>query len=407
MFLYIDPGTGSMLFSIMIGLAASLFFLGKAALLKLKIFFSGKKNSAELDASYKPYVIYSEGNQYTNVFLPVVEEFEKRKMPLAYYTSAEDDEILQRKWEYVSPVFIGKGNAAFAKLNLLSAGVVLMTTPGLDVYQLKRSRRVKHYAHVLHAASDATMYRLFGIDFFDSVLLSGEYQKKDIRTLEKNRGIKEKTLHVVGSTYLDVLAKKIKTIPEEQNHPFTVLVSPSWGKSALLSKYGERLLDPLAKTSWRIIVRPHPQSKKSESQMLETLQTRYANSRNIEWDFERDNIYAMKKADVMISDFSGIIFDFMFLCDKPVLYANAELDMKVYDAYWLSSHGKNIWQFETLEKAGIKIADTNFENIASVIENARDNENLQNARTKAKAEAWMFQGSAGKNIADFMTACIS
>lgn len=407
MFLYIDPGTGSMLFSIMIGLAASLFFLGKAALLKLKIFFSGKKNSAELDASYKPYVIYSEGNQYTNVFLPVVEEFEKRKMPLAYYTSAEDDEILRRKWEYVSPVFIGKGNAAFAKLNLLSAGVVLMTTPGLDVYQLKRSRRVKHYAHVLHAASDATMYRLFGIDFFDSVLLSGEYQKKDIRTLEKNRGIKEKTLHVVGSTYLDVLAKKIKTIPEEQNHPFTVLVSPSWGKSALLSKYGERLLDPLAKTSWRIIVRPHPQSKKSESQMLETLQTRYANSRNIEWDFERDNIYAMKKADVMISDFSGIIFDFMFLCDKPVLYANAELDMKVYDAYWLSSHGKNIWQFETLEKAGIKIADTNFENIASVIEKARDNENLQNARTKAKAEAWMFQGSAGKNIADFMTACIS
>lgn len=407
MFLYIDPGTGSMLFSIMIGLAASLFFLGKAALLKLKIFFSGKKNSAELDASYKPYVIYSEGNQYTNVFLPVVEEFEKRKMPLAYYTSAEDDEILRRKWKYVSPVFIGKGNAAFAKLNLLSAGVVLMTTPGLDVYQLKRSRRVKHYAHVLHAASDATMYRLFGIDFFDSVLLSGEYQKKDIRTLEKNRGIKEKTLHVVGSTYLDVLAKKIKTIPEEQNHPFTVLVSPSWGKSGLLSKYGERLLDPLAKTSWRIIVRPHPQSKKSESQMLKTLQTRYKNYSNIEWDFERDNIYAMKKADVMISDFSGIIFDFMFLCDKPVLYANAELDMKVYDAYWLSSHGKNIWQFETLEKAGIKIADTNFENIASVIENARDNENLQNARTKAKAEAWMFQGSAGKNIADFMTACIS
>src|SRR5574344_1317112 len=178
--LYIDPGTGSMLFSILIGAAATLFFLGKAAILKFKLLFSSRKNkdAIQQDASYKPYVIYCEGKQYWNVFKPVTDEFEKRNITLIYYTSAKDDPAFDQNYKFVKCEYIGDGNTAFAKLNLLSAGVVLMTTPGLNVYQLKRSKNVKHYAHVLHAASDATMYRLFGIDFFDSILLTGDYQKK-------------------------------------------------------------------------------------------------------------------------------------------------------------------------------------------------------------------------------------
>src|SRR5574344_1138229 len=197
--LYIDPGTGSMLFSILIGAAATLFFLGKAAILKLKLLFSGRKNkdAMQQDASYKPYVIYCEGKQYWNVFKPVCDEFEKRMVSLTYYTSAEDDPVFQQKYQYVKAEFIGEGNTAFARLNMLSAGIVLMTTPGLQVYQLKRSKNVRHYAHVLHAASDATMYRLFGLDYFDSVLLSGDYQKADIRKLEAERSLKPKQLITV------------------------------------------------------------------------------------------------------------------------------------------------------------------------------------------------------------------
>ena len=267
-FLYIDPGTGCMLFSILIGAAATLFFLGKAALIKIKLLFSAKKNGvATTDTNYKKYVVYNEGMQYWNVFKPICDEFEKRQIELTYYTSAQNDPCFEQNYKFVKPEFIGEGNMAFVKLNMLSAGVVLMTTPGLQVYQLKRSKHVKHYAHVLHAASDATMYRLFGIDYFDSVLLSGDYQKKDIITLEKQRNIKAKELVTVGCPYLDTLNDKIQSIQKEENHNFTVLVSPSWGKSSLLTKYGEKLLAPLAKTNWNIIIRPHPQSKKSEPEI--------------------------------------------------------------------------------------------------------------------------------------------
>ena len=400
--LYIDPGTGSMLFSILIGAAATLFFLGKAAILKLKLLFSAKKNGVtSTDTNYKQYVIYNEGLQYWNVFKPVCDEFEKRKIELTYYTSAEKDPCFEQNYEYVKPEFIGEGNMAFVRLNMLSAGVVLMTTPGLQVYQLKRSKKVKHYAHVLHAASDATMYRLFGIDYFDSVLLSGDYQKNDIITLEKQRDIKSKELVTVGCPYLDTLNDKIQSIQKEENHNFTVLVSPSWGKSSLLTKYGEKLLDPLVKTNWNIIIRPHPQSKKSEPEILKRLEEMYKNCTNVSWDYERDNIYSMKKSDIMISDFSGIIYDYTFLCDKPVIYVNANLDLRPYDAYDIDG-GKNIWQFKTLKEIGIELDDSNFENIESIIKNATDSADLAEKRKKAKQEAWMHQSEAGKNIVEFM-----
>ena len=404
MFLYIDPGTGSMLFSILIGAAATLFFLSKAALLKFKGFLSGKKSGVDTakDASFKNYVVYVEGKQYRNVFKPVADAFERRKIPLTYYTSAKDDPAFEENYEFVKPEFIGEGNAAFARLNMISAGVVLMTTPGLQVYQMKRSRNVKHYAHVLHAASDATMYRLFGLDFFDSVLLSGDYQKKDIRALEKMRGIHEKELVTVGCPYLDVLKERMASIPQEENHVFTVLVSPSWGKDALLSRYGEKLLDPLAATGWRIIVRPHPQSKKSEPIMLEELTAKYEDVQNIEWDHERDNIYSMKKADIMISDFSGIIYDYAFLCNKPVMYVNADLDLRPYDAYDLADNGKNIWQFDTLKKIGVELKEEHFADIKNVINSASDSAELAAARKTAREEAWQNEGRAGEAIADFM-----
>lgn len=402
--LYIDPGTGSMLFSIMVGAAATLFFLGKAAILKLKIFFSGKKDGSVVDSSFQKYVIYSEDKRYWNLFKPILDEAEKRQIEIKYFVSNDQDPVFQQNYQYVKPEVIGEGNAAFAKLNMISAGVVLMTTPGLQVYQLKRSKSVKHYSHILHMPNDATTYRLFGLDYFDSVLCTGDYQKEDIRTLEKQRGIKEKELVTVGCPYLETLQSKISSLPEETDHPFTVLVSPSWGASALLAKYGEKLLDPLSESGFRIIVRPHPQSKKSEAEMLERLQKRYENNKNVEWDFAGDNIIAMKKSDIMISDFSGIVFDYTFLFDKPVMYVTADLDLRPYDAYDLieKENGKKIWQFEALKKFGLELKEEQFKNIKSVIQNASDSEELSKARAQAKEEAWMYRGTSGKEVIDFM-----
>ena len=400
--LYIDPGTGSALFSILIGAAATLYFLGRALIIKLKVVISGGKVTAS-SMQANSIVIYNEGKQYCDVFRPVLDEFEARKINILYLTSAEDDPFLSAQYTHIKGEFIGEGNKAYSRLNLLNADVVLMTTPGLDVYQLKRSKGVKHYSHVLHAPSDATLYRLFGIDYFDSILLTGNYQAEDIRILEKKRGIAEKQLITVGCTYLDVFSEKINQIPKEENHPFTVLVSPSWGPSAILSRFGEKLLDPLVKTDMRIIVRPHPQSKKSESTILKALEEKYKEAPTLEWDFERENIYSLAKSDIMISDFSGIIYDYTFLFNKPIMYVNQGFDLRLYDADDLGADAmEKLWQFKTLKEIGIELKEKDFPRIGEIIKNASDSEELKLARERAKDTAWQCRGEAGKRIVDFL-----
>jgi len=396
--LYIDPGTGSALFSILIGAAAALYFVSRAFFLKLKTVFLGGRNKINTGKNSK-YVIYSEGKQYTNLFRPVIIEFENAKTEIRYLTSSYDDPIFDISWKYVKPEFIGEGNKAYSYLNFINADFLLMTTPGLHVYQLKRSKYVKHYSHVLHAPSDATLYRLFGLDYYDSILLTGDYQGNDIRFLENKRELPKKQLITVGCSYLDEYSEKIKQLPDEENHIFTVLVSPSWGASGLLSLYGEKLLDPLNSSQFRVIIRPHPQSIKSENLIINKLQARYNENKNIIWDFERENIYSLKKADIMISDFSGIMFDFMFLMDKPVLYINQNFDMRPYDADDLEHE---LWHFITIKKAGIELSKESFVHIVEIINNAKDNETLAAARKNACKEAWFYHGEAGKRIFEFM-----
>jgi hypothetical protein len=401
--LYIDPGTGSALFAILIGAATTLYFVGRALIIKFKVVLSGGK-AANVASSDHPFVIYCEGKQYWNVFKPVLDEFENRGVGLLYLTSAQDDPVFEGSWNFIKAKFIGEGNRAFAYLNFVSAKIVLMTTPGLDVYQLKRSKTVKHYSHIIHGTTDASMYRLFGLDYFDSVLLTGDYQAEDIRALETLRGLPEKKLVTVGCTYLDVYANNIKQIKKEEKHPFTILLSPSWGKISLLSVYGEKLMDPLVKTGRRVIIRPHPQSKLSEPEILERLEKRYSGENNIFWDYERENIYSLAKADIMISDFSGIIFDYTFLFDKPVIYVKQGVDLRPNDAGDLDYE---LWVFKTLREIGHELKEEDFNNIEDIINRLTDSAEHKAARHKAKSEAWQYPGESGKRTFDFMTGIVN
>ncbi len=384
-----------MLFSVVIGVVATLYFSFRTLWIKSKGMILGKGAATSED---EKLVIYNEGRQYVNLFTPVVDELIERKLPFAYLTSYEKDPLLAKKAEGAHFEFIGEGNKAYARLNLIKADNVLMTTPGLDVYQLKRSKGVKKYIHLVHMPSDPATYRVFGLDYFDAVLLSGEYQKRDIRYLEKLRGLPAKDLVAVGCPYIDILKKKHDS-DSAKEHPFTVLVSPSWGPSSLLTKFGTRLLDPLADSGFNVIVRPHPQSLIVEKEMIENLKKRYENRPNFTFDTSSDNYPSLSTADIMISDFSGIIFDYTLIFDKPVIYLSQGFDNRIYDAYDIPYE---LWQFESLRSFGIELKEEDLADIASIISNAADSKELSEARAKARSECWANPGSSAKAIVDYL-----
>ena len=394
---YIDPGTGSLLFSALFGIIGTLFFLSKALIIKLKTMSFSKNKSIETEASKKArIIIYGEDKRYYNVFKPIIEELIKLEIPVIYYSSSEDDPIFEIKNDLLHSEFIGVGNKAYAKLNFIEADICLMTTPNLDVFQLKRSKGVKKYVHIFHAPSEAALYCLYSLDFFDAVLLSGENQVPDIRELENTRGTKVKGLEIIGSTYLDELNKKkeeaLKSI-ENKSNKRTVLIAPSWGMNGLLTRFGDKLIDPILNNGYHIIVRPHPQSLIVEKDIIEKLKNKYKDNSNLEWDFNRDNIYSLSKADVMLSDFSGVIFDYAFLFEKPTIIPSFTFDKRGYDAVELKDE---TWTLKTLPNISVSIDENNFSNISAIVEDTINNDRLKENILKVKDEAYMYRGEAGK-----------
>jgi len=398
--LYIDPGTGSMLFTILIGLLSVVFYAGRSAFMKLRFRVSGGGVQIENNHKKIPYVIFSDSKRYWIVFKPICDEFERRQQELLYLTASADDPALSEEYKYVTCQFAGEGNKAFARLNMLNAGIVLSTTPSLDVYQWKRSRDVLWYVHIPHAPSDLTVYKMFGIDYYDAILLSGDYQAEQIRQLEEIRGLPEKELKMVGLTYLDEMKERLSKLPVPAQHPVTVLLAPSWGANSILNRYGGEMIEALLGTGYHLIIRPHPQSFSSEKDMLDRLMKAFPAGDHLEWDRNTDNFETLYRSDIMISDFSGVIFDFALVFDKPIIYADTSFDKSQYDACWLD---EDLWTFRVLPQIGQQLTRENLIHIKELIDDSLTKKEYQIGRDRARQETWQFPGEAAVRTVDYLT----
>lgn len=294
---------------------------------------------------------------------------------------------------------IGADSKAFGRLNALEADICLLTTPQLDVLQLKRSKGVKHYCHILHSLPHIDIYEVFALDYFDSVFVNSPIHTDFLREVEEIRGLNHKQVAIVGCPYLDYLAEQVVSLREsciDSTHP-TILLAPSWGREALLSKYGINLLKPLLDSGYPVIIRPHPQSYISESAMLETLKNQTAHYKNLRWDNKTDNIHAFAESNLIIGDFSGVLFDYLVLFNKPILTMEFHFNIIGYDLE--DTNHKTPWVANALQDISTIIAPHDFSNIKSIIDSAlKDGIKAQN-RAKYKDLLWHYQGRGGERTA--------
>ena len=394
---YIDPGTGSMLFTILIGVLGAAFYSARMLFIKLRYRLGGGKVEA-LDKKI-PLVIFSDGKQYWKVFAPICKELSARGQEVVYYTMSEDDPALSANLPGMTAEFIGEDNRAFTKLNFLKANVVFSTTPGLDVYQWKRSKDVDFYVHIPHAPNDITLYRMFGIDYYDSILLSGDYQVKQIRQMEAKRELPAKDLKLVGIPYMDDMAARLDSVGAAEPHERTVLLAPSWGDSALFGVYGGKIIENLLETGYHVIVRPHPQSFKSEKELMDKLMEKFPNSDKLEWNRDSDNFEVLRRSDILISDFSGVTFDFSLIYDKPVIYTTPNFDLGPYDAWWME---EPLWTTTILPHIGAELTEDKMDSLKELIDTCIEDPRYAEGRKKAKAETWANAGAGAKAVADYL-----
>ena len=261
---YLDPGTGSMLLSVFVGLISGVYFVIRKLPSTLRSLFfrlTGKTDALK----HNTLTFYAESAAYWTTFRPILVALEKLGVESSYLTSDEKDPVFASDLKCVHPRFIGKSNTAYTALGFLQTKVFVLTTPGIDVLQIRRSPGVGRYVHVVHAVGDIHTYKLFSFDYYDAVYCAGPGQVKSLRALEALRGTRPKELPQLGCPYLDGLVERARKAasPEEG----TVIVAPTWGRNGLLTRTGAMIPKMLAQAGFRVILRPHPQSFVSEPEL--------------------------------------------------------------------------------------------------------------------------------------------
>lgn len=397
--LYIDPGTGSMLFTILVGVLGAGIYAMRNVIMKLRFLVTGGKQE-RVSRDHVPIAIFTDSKRYWNIFGPICREFDRRGQEVLYLTASADDPALEEQFDHVRCEFAGEGNRAYAKLNMLSADLLLSSTPGLDVYQWKRSKDVRYYVHIPHALTDIIGYRMFGLDYYDAVLLTGPYMEPQLRALEQVRGQSPKELRITGLPYLDEMKKRFEQEGPVPSHERTILLAPSWGASSIFSRFGGEIFDALLSTGYHIIVRPHPQTYISEKKLLAQLQAAYPASEQLEWNSDNDNFEVLRRADLLISDFSGVIFDYALIFDRPIIYADTSYDRSPYDDCWLPDWP--LWVFSILPKLGMQLTRENLGRIREVIDTCITDPRFQAGRDQARAESWSCIGESTVKTVDYL-----
>ncbi len=214
----------------------------------------------------------------------------------------------------------------------MDADMVVMTTPGLDNYYIKRSyvRKDIEYVYILHGIASIHLTVNEGsYDHFDSVLCVGQHQVQELRESEKVYGTRKKNLIPCGFGLLDDLIAKYEKSQEKliENSKKRILIAPSWQKDNILDSCLDQILSALLGKGYLIIVRPHPEYKKRYVAKMNAMIERYKDISQEELIIETDfsSNVTIFTADLVITDWSGIAFEFSFSTLKPSLFINTPM----------------------------------------------------------------------------------
>jgi hypothetical protein len=309
---YIDPGTGSALVYVVLALLVSAYFALRGLyyrVLELVLRSGFRYKRCEL-------AVHSEHPRYETTFLPILRALSARGLRVTYFPMYERSELFEPLPSGVEYQPIAEGMVGYARLNHIEAKLLVTTTPQLDVMTFRRSKRVKHYAIINHALGESRYVKPYAYDFFDTVMCCGPIVEANIRKMEGLRGFARKQLLHTGLPHYDELARNVATTPSEKSaggRPI-VLIAPSWGALSMFQRFGTSFIPALA-ARYHVIVRPHPQMKYSQQTLYEQILALHG----VEVDTSQTPAEAMLRADVLVSDFSGIIHEFAFIHEKPVV----------------------------------------------------------------------------------------
>lgn len=280
----------------------------------------------------KHIVFYSEASGFYKYFKGVIEYLTKNtNLTVHYITSDPDDAIfgIAEKNSQIQPYYIGQTRLITLMMKM-DANIVVMTTPDLQTYHLKRSyvRDDIEYIYMQHTITSVHMTLNKGaLDNFDTVFCVGQHQIDEIRETEKVYNLPAKNLVPVGYELLEELINSYENMPSRSETVKQVLIAPSWQQDNIMDSCIDDILQSFSGSDYRIIVRPHPEYVKRYAGKFAAFKEKYKDSYDgeliIEDDFSSNT--SVFSSDILITDWSNIGFEFSYATKKPSLYINTQM----------------------------------------------------------------------------------
>lgn len=390
----------------------------KEALRKAKEFMSAKQKEdksnpyrAKGKADYKRFlktedkkiVFYSEKNGFYKYYKNIIEEIIRRtNVVIHYITSDPEDEVFGLESEQFKPYYINE-NRMIVLMMKMETDIMVMTTPDLENFQLKRSYVKKdiEYIYVPHDVNSSNLtFHKNALDHFDTIFTSGLKNKAEIAEREEKFALPKKKLIEWGSSVIDNMTVSYEQMLSEESgektrsSQKTILIAPSWQADNILDSCIEQMLDRLTETAHHIVVRPHPQYVRHFEARIDALAAKYAaHGVTFQKDFSSNKTVYM--ADLLVTDWSSIAFEYAFSTLKPVLFINTPMKIVNPDYQELATVPIDI---ELRDKVGISVEPEKIpeEIVPAVNKLLADEQFSRDAMRKLKEEYIYHNGVSGK-----------
>ncbi len=319
----------------------------------------------------KHLVFYSESNGFYKYYKGIIEYLlENTNITIHYITSDYNDNIfeLEKENPQIKAYFIDDKRLITLMMKM-DADVVVMTMPDLETYHIKRSylRKDIEYIYIPHAMDSLNMtMRTKSMNAYDTVYTTGPYQYDEALKTNEYYQLQNRKIIKWGYSLLDDMLKNYQKIKKE-NKVKTILIAPSWQKENIIDLCLEDILEVLKGRDYQVIVRPHPQEVRMKKEKFEQMKEKYSHNKNIKIETDFSTNDSVFNADIMISDWSGIAFEYAFTTNKPVIFIDTPMKIMNPEYKKIEVEPFNIWAREKMGKVvplnEIKLLNTIIEEI--------------------------------------------
>lgn len=282
----------------------------------------------------KHLVFYSERSGFYKYFENVIDYLlNHSNVTIHYITSDPNDAIFKKAEEQprIKPYYIGEKRLITLMMKM-DADMVVMTMTDLENFHIKRSylRKDIEYVYLFHAPLSFIMTLRDGaLDHYDTIFCTGKGQVEEIRKSEEFYHLPEKKIIECGYGVIENMRKHYLENESQYRSQKVkkILIAPSWQEDNILDSCLDKILQSSLRDGWQIIVRPHPEYVKRYgvrwSRLLEQYKDIPESQLILQTDFSsNETVYS---ADVLVSDWSGIAFEYAFATRKPVLSINTPM----------------------------------------------------------------------------------